>query len=159
MCWSSGDNVTGDGDGVVGGSKWCGIGGWWGLLPPWYGRRLATLHPGTLLLQLCTHQPTDESSLMTYYDPSAPRIDTDHQWLALAWPERCYWPIIKGWLNVIKILQYTVYSTILCAKFWWLRQKYILGDLPCEMKRFKGYESIICEANWIKQGCLGTWVE
>ena len=119
MWWSSGDNVTGDGDGVVGGSKWCGIGGWWGLLPPWYGRRLATLHPGTLLLQLCTHQPTDESSLMTYYDPSAPHIDTDHQWLALAWPEKCYWPIIKGWLNVIKILQYTVYSTILYAKFWW----------------------------------------
>ena len=114
MWWSSGDNVTGDGDGVVGGSKWCGIGGWWGLLPPWYGRRLATLHPGTLLLHLCTHQPTDESSLMTYYDPSAPRIDTDHQWLALAWPEKCYRPIIEGWLNVIKILQYYT-----CVKFWW----------------------------------------
>ena len=144
MWWSSGDNVTGDGDGVVGGSKWCGIGGWWGLLPPWYGRRLATLHPGTLLLHLCTHQPTDESSLMTYYDPSAPRIDTDHQWLALAWPERCYWPIIKGWLNVIKILQYTV---LYCVQSF---------DEQVEGVR---YESIICEAYWIKEGCLGTWVE
>ena len=70
--------ADGDGNGVVGGSKWCGIGGWWGLLPPCYD-------PATD----SAWQPTQEGTPLS---PAPIQTSGNHHWWhIMIHPAPLYW--------------------------------------------------------------------